>query len=70
MDLVQSAVREENRTSNATARHLMGLAMKIMKLFWQQRQDGAYAIVEMKGLELFGRNDLGKSFLLSVTILS
>jgi hypothetical protein len=62
MDLVQSAVREDNRTLSAIARHLMGLAMKIMKLFWQQRQDGAYAIVEMKGLDLLGPERSGQGF--------
>ena len=43
-------------------RYLMGLAMKIMKLFWQQRQDGAYAIVEMKGLDLLGPERSGQEF--------
>jgi hypothetical protein len=29
------------------------IAMKIMKIFWKQQQDGVYAIVDMKGLDLF-----------------
>jgi hypothetical protein len=41
---------------------LMGIAMKIMKLFWQQRQDGAYAIVDMKGLDLLGLERSGQDF--------
>src|SRR5260370_42616987 len=40
----------------------MGIAMKIMKLFWQQRQDGAYAIVDMKGLDLLGPERSGQDF--------
>jgi hypothetical protein len=40
----------------------MGIAMKILKLFWQQRQDGAYAIVDMKGLDLLGPERSGQDF--------
>jgi hypothetical protein len=40
----------------------MGVAMKIMKLFWQQRQDGVYAIVELKGLDLLGSERSGQDF--------
>jgi Trypsin-like peptidase domain len=36
--------------------------MKIMKIFWQQRQDGVYAIVQMKGLDLLGPERSGQDF--------
>jgi hypothetical protein len=36
--------------------------MKILKLFWQQRQDGVYAIVDMKGLDLLGPERSGQDF--------
>lgn len=36
--------------------------MKVMKVFWQQRKDGAYAIVEMKGLDLLGPSRAGQDF--------
>jgi hypothetical protein len=36
--------------------------MKIMKIFWQQRQDGVYAIVQMKGLDLLGPERSGQEF--------
>ncbi|MGJ4897754.1 trypsin-like peptidase domain-containing protein [Bradyrhizobium oligotrophicum] len=36
--------------------------MKILKLFWRQQQDGAYAIVDMKGLDLLGPERSGQEF--------
>jgi len=36
--------------------------MKIMKLFWQRRQDGIYAIVDMKGLDLLGPERSGQDY--------
>ena len=36
--------------------------MKVLKLFWQQRKDGVYAIVEMKSLDLLGPSSAGQDF--------
>jgi Trypsin-like peptidase domain len=36
--------------------------MKIMKIFWQQRQDGVFAVVGMKGLDLLGPERSGQEF--------
>lgn len=36
--------------------------MRIMKLFWRRRQDGVYAIVDMKGLDLLGPDRAGQDF--------